>query len=277
MGKTLALKKEEQRPQHELSAEDLANQARKVLAIKETIMKPGVHFGTIPGCKKPSLLKPGAEKLCTAFMLQPEFETTCRDDPNRTINWEKYDYNTKRKIPGSTTGYIDYDSSCTLVHIPTGEVWARKVSGSCNNFESKYRGMNPYDVKNTLAKMSEKRALVAAVLIGTALSDLFTQDIEDMPYLVNGGASAPEPSTSKKPNTKPKPESKPKSKPQAQSPQEDGLRMATDKQVAYIKSQLRRMKINQMDFLSTWAEEFTSFEEIPFHKVNDILSWIREQ
>ena len=54
-------------------------------------------------------------------------------------------------------------------------------------------------------------------------------------------------------------------------------RMATDKQVAYIKSQLRKMKINQMDFLSTCAEEFTSFEEIPFHKVNDILEWIRQK
>ena len=93
-----------------------------------------------------------------------------------------------------------------------------------------------------------------------------------MPHLFNGEKSAPEPSTPKKPNAKPKPESKP----QAQSPQEDGIRMATDKQVAYIKSQLRG-KVNQMDFLSTWAEEFTSFEEIPFHKVNDILSWIREQ
>ena len=273
MGKTVQLKKEEQTPQHELTAKDMANQARKVLAIKETIMKPGVHFGTIPGCKKPSLLKPGAEKLCTAFMLQPEFETTCRDDPNRTINWEKYDYNTRRKIPGTTTGYIDYDSSCSLVHIPTGEVWARRVSGSCNNFESKYRSLNPYDVKNTLEKMAEKRALVAAILIATALSDMFTQDIEDMPYLVNGGDSGTEPST---PKQTPKSNPKPQPKPQPES-QEGGIRLATDKQVAYIKSQLRRMKINQMDFLSTWVEEFDNFEAIPFHKVNSILEWIREQ
>ena len=274
MGKTVALKREEQRPQNELSAEDLANQARKVLEIKETIMKPGVHYGTIPGCKKPSLLKPGAEKLCSAFMLQPEFETTCRDDPERTINWEKYDYNTRRKIPGNTTGYIDYDSSCTLVHIPTGEVWAKRVSGSCNNFESKYRSLNPYDIKNTLEKMAEKRALVAAVLIGTALSDMFTQDIEDMPYLVNGGGSGSEPSTPKEPR---KSNPKPQSKPQPESQEQDGIRLATDKQVAYIKGQLKRMKINQMDFLETWIEEFDNFEAIPFHKVNSILEWIREQ
>ena len=168
MGKTVQLKKEEQTPQHELSAEDLGNQARTILEIKEKAMKEGVHYGTIPGCKKPSLLKPGAEKLCKAFMLQPEFETTCREDPNRSLNWERWDYRKKKQLSGTTKGYIDYDSTCSLTHIPTGEVWAKNVSGNCNNFESRYRSLNPYDVKNTLEKMSEKRALVAAVLMGTA-------------------------------------------------------------------------------------------------------------
>jgi hypothetical protein len=37
------------------------------------------------------------------------------------------------------------------------------------------RSLNPYDVKNTLEKMAEKRALVAAVLIGVGASDIFTQ------------------------------------------------------------------------------------------------------
>ena len=88
-----------------------------------------------------------------------------------------------------------------------------------------------------------------------------------MPYLFKGEGPAPEPSTRNQPR-----KSKPKTQPQPENQQEDGIRMATDKQVAYIKSQLRG-KVNQMDFLSTWAEEFTSFQEIPFHKVNDILSW----
>ena len=272
MGKTVALKKEEKAQQHELTAKDMAEQAKSVLEIKAKIMKDGVHYGTIPGCQKPSLLKPGAEKLCAAFMLQPEFETVCREDPNRTLDWEKWDYKGKKKIQGTTKGYIDYDASCSLVHIPTGKVWARNVGGSCNNFESRYRSLNPYDVKNTLEKMSEKRALIAAVLMGTALSDLFTQDVEDMPYLFDGKGSIPEPPPIK---TKTKPKGQPKPKPQSQP--DDGIRMATDKQVAYIQSQLRKKKINQMDFLSTWAEEFTSFEEIPFHKVNAILSWIRDQ
>ena len=273
MGKTVALRKEEQTLRHELTAEDLASQARKVMEIKDTIMKEGVHYGIIQGCSKPSLLKPGAEKLCTAFMLQPEFETICRDDPNRTIKWEKWDYKGKKKVSGTTKGYIDYDSSCTLVHIPTGDTWARNVGGSCNNFESKYRSQNPYDVKNTLEKMAEKRALVAAVLIGTALSDMFTQDIEDMPYLVNGNDEVQ--------SETPKPAAKPESRKQAPKPSKpeshDDIRLATEKQVKYIRDQVKKKGIADDDFFSVWVEDFDNWENIPFHKVNNILEWIREK
>jgi hypothetical protein len=267
MGKTLALRKEGQTVPHELTAEDLASQARKVMEIKEKIMKSGVHYGTIPGCNKPSLLKPGAEKLCTAFMLQPEFETTYREDPNRTVNWEKWDYKGKKKISGTTKGYIDYDSACSLVHIPTGEIWAKHVSGSCNNFEAKYRSQNPYDLKNTLGKMAEKRALVAAVLMGTALSDMFTQDIEDMPYLVNGHDQTP--SETPKPG-RPAPKAR-----KATKPDPDNLRMATPKQVSYIQSQVKKQGLAPEAFFEVWAEEFDNWEDIPFHKVNSILEWLR--
>lgn len=267
MGKTVALRKEEQTLPHELTPEDLVNQSRKVMEIKEKVMRENVHYGIIPGCRKPSLLKPGAEKLCAAFRLEPEFETSLREDPNRTITWEKWDHKGKKQLSGTTQGFMDYDSACTLVHIPTGETWARNVSGSCNNFESRYRSLNPYDVKNTLEKMAEKRALVAAVLIGTALSDLFTQDLEDIPTLVNENDQAPTPE---------KPPSNPAPRPQTSGGDDGGLRLATPKQVGYIKSQLKKQGISPEDFFKVWIEECDSFETIPFHKVNDILKWIRE-
>ena len=161
-----------------------------------------------------------------------------------------------------------------MVHIPTGDIWARNVGGSCNNFESKYRSQNPYDVKNTLGKMSEKRALVGAVLIGTALSDMFTQDIEDMPYLVNGNDQAP--------SEPPRPSSKPESRkqvPKSSKPesQYDDIRLATEKQVKYIKDQVKKKGIADDAFFSVWVEDFDNWENIPFHKVNNILEWIRKQ
>ena len=260
MRKTVELRKEEQTIRHELTTEELVNQAQRIMDIKEKVMVEGVHYGVIPGFKKPSLWKPGAEKLCTAFRLEPEFETTSKEDPNRNITWEKWDYTEKKQIKGTTQGYAEYDSSCTLIHIPTGEVWARNVGGSCNNFEAKYRTLNPYDVKNTLEKMAEKRALVAAVLIGTAASDQFTQDIEAMPFLNNGNDQA---------QSEPR---KPASRPETN---DNSVRLATSKQVDYIKSQIEKNNIPQEDFFSVWVEDFETWEKIPFHKVNSILEWIR--
>ena len=193
----------------ELAAEDLVARTRKILEIKEKVMRENVHYGVIPGCRKPSLWKPGAEILCQGFRLAPEFVTTSSQDLNHTIKWEKWDYDHREKVEGLTKGYFEYDTQCTLVHIPTGEVWARAVSGSCNNFEAKYRSLNPYDIKNTLEKMSEKRALVAAVLIGVGASDIFTQDLEDLPELGQEG-SPPEDAGQKEP---PKPNPMPMAKP----------------------------------------------------------------
>lgn len=47
---------------------------------------------------------------------------------------------------------------------------------------------NPADYYNTVLKMAKKRALVDAVLTSTAASDIFTQDIEDMPEVIPGVA-----------------------------------------------------------------------------------------
>ena len=52
--------------------------------------------------------------------------------------------------------------------------------GSCNNRERKYIKMDPYTMDNTVLKMAKKRALVDAALLVGSLSDIFTQDLEDM-------------------------------------------------------------------------------------------------
>jgi hypothetical protein len=43
---------------------------------------------------------------------------------------------------------------------------------------------NPADYYNTCLKMAKKRAHVDAILTATAASDIFTQDIEDMPEVI---------------------------------------------------------------------------------------------
>jgi ABC-type uncharacterized transport system YnjBCD ATPase subunit len=54
--------------------------------------------------------------------------------------------------------------------------------GSCNSKEKKYESQKYkiYDLTNTIVKMAQKRALVAAVLSSCGASEFFTQDLEAM-------------------------------------------------------------------------------------------------
>lgn len=201
-----------------------------IVEFTKKIMVPDQDFGVIPGTGKPSLLKPGAEKLCCFFGLEPEF-TPLVEDADWTGDAHK----------GEPFYYVRY--RCRLLRdgrvLGVGE-------GSCNSWESKYRwrqgerkcpqcgqsaiiaGKEEYgggwlcfkrkggcgqkfavsdpkitsqqvgrvpnpdiaDVVNTIQKMGQKRALVAATLIATSASEFFTQDTEDMPRepIDTGGA-----------------------------------------------------------------------------------------
>lgn len=144
-----------------LSADDVIGQVKLIQKVLDGVMQENVHYGKIPGCgPKPTLLKAGAEKLCLTFRLAPQFV----------------------ELPGSseTDSYVCYKIKCDLVHIPTGDFRGSGL-GVCNSKERKYRSSSPLDIQNTIYKMACKRALVAAVLVSTAASDIFTQDLEDMP------------------------------------------------------------------------------------------------
>ena len=171
-----------------------------VIEFTGRMMVKGRDFGVVPGTgDKPTLLKPGAEKLASLFGLSPLFEAV-----ERVMDWTGDDHG------GEPFFYVAY--RCTLTR---GEIVAGQGVGSCNSWEKKYRYRNVYpekataedkangrletrqgkggrayqvyivrnpdpaDVVNTIDKMAQKRALVAAVLIAVNASELFTQDVED--------------------------------------------------------------------------------------------------
>src|SRR4051812_21682356 len=57
----------------------------QIVQFTKQLMVIDQDFGVIPGTNKPSLLKPGAEKLCSFFGLEPEF-TPLREDADWTAN-----------------------------------------------------------------------------------------------------------------------------------------------------------------------------------------------
>lgn len=121
-------------------------------------LKQDLDFGIIPGTKKPTLLKPGAEKILMLLGLRSEFDIV-----NDTRDFER--------------GFFQYQIKCKLYK---GDMLITEGLGACNSKESRYKNSDGFSIDNTVLKMAKKRAMVDAALLVGSLSDLFTQDLEDM-------------------------------------------------------------------------------------------------
>lgn len=213
--------------------------------VQDKVLVEGVDYGPVPGTDKPTLLKPGAEKLLNAFGLFDKFTEKAIER-----DWK--------------AGFFFYEYECTLYDRVTGKAIGSGI-GSCNSMEKKYRyrwvtkdrvpksldiaelpskggklsepdfaiekaestgkwgktaaywqqfkdaiangtavtvqgktkdnkpltrieidttmysvpNEDIFDLVNTISKMAQKRALVAAALNATGASAVFTQDTED--------------------------------------------------------------------------------------------------
>lgn len=180
-------------------------------------MQEGEDYGKIPGIEKPTLLKPGGEKIMLLFNSYAEYEEDMVDLGN---------------------GHREYKIKARITSRDTGKILAVGI-GSCSTMEKKYRyrnekiattipvpksywdksksadqkkdilrqhysgdasklgtlktdagwvicelvdGENPdiADSYNTCLKIAKKRAMIDGVISTGTCSHLFTQDVEDM-------------------------------------------------------------------------------------------------
>lgn len=84
-------------------------------------LKEGLDYGVIPGTEKPTLLQPGAEKLCEIFGFYPDYEMM-----QRVEKWEL------------EPPLFDYEIKCTLKSKRDHSIVAAGI-GSCNSYEAKYK------------------------------------------------------------------------------------------------------------------------------------------
>jgi hypothetical protein len=195
-----------------IATPDEAINAHKDLAnlINHTLIQ-GSDYGTIPGTTKPTLFKPGAERLCSSFGLRAEFEivesevnhsfavesvqtkwVTIADPGKATKDKQKVEFpgRYRNKKLGESWVYQEAISEtvtslglyrfvvrCRLFLYNGSEVG--QGVGSCSTLESKYIRA-PRDFENTVLKMAKKRAFLDATLTTIGLSDRFTMDAEDM-------------------------------------------------------------------------------------------------
>lgn len=238
---------------------DFALVKQRIAQLQEFVrgyMVPGDDYGVIEGTgSKPTLLKPGAEKLCDVYGLsagEAQIEFT-RDDTKTPI-------------------YISYRVSLPLISRADGRTIMVGV-GSCNSWEKKYRwrwvfdnelpsGMTTDglrtkggtsksgrewtqyrvpndeidDIDNTLLKMAKKRALVDAVLSATRSSALFTQDIEDMGAMTVQGRDTSE-----------------RDERRMNQPGLASGVLATDKQLGFLESQAKTKGLTG-DAFTAWVQ-----------------------
>ncbi len=139
------------------SVEYASRQLAQLQAFVNANMKQGRDYGIIPGCKKPSLWKPGAEKLLNFNGLSVILDPV-----------------TAQTILDFKTNFLSYTYRASVINPRTNAVLAT-CEGNCNSAEKKYAyEKDARTIMNTLMKMAQKRALVGAALIACRASENFT-------------------------------------------------------------------------------------------------------
>lgn len=179
-----------------LSAKEIQAQVNIIQEVQNQVMQKDVHYGVIPGTgTKPTLLKPGAEKICMTFRLAAipnVLDLSTADEIRFRVSVNLV--SPSNRLVGSgvgecSTGEAKYkwrSAVCPEEYDEANpdrrqEKW-RKGWGNKPPYKQQQIRTEPADLANTVLKMAKKRALVDAVLTATAASDIFTQDIEDLEH-----------------------------------------------------------------------------------------------
>lgn len=176
---------------------EMKQQTNLIQKFFKEVMVQNQDYGVIQGTEKPTLLKPGAEKLCELYGYAPTIKSI-------------------EEVRDVQAGFYSARVTIALVHRATNTLIAEGV-GEANSMEGRYRwrwipewkisqgidasvlhyeerkGKNGKTYKlfrtenediwtlwNTVLKMAKKRALIDATLSATRSSGIFTQDVEDL-------------------------------------------------------------------------------------------------
>ncbi len=204
-----------------LTAQEIRAMVNLIQQVLKSVFVKDVHYGTIPGTPKPTLFKPGAEKILVLFMLnaKPVIEDLSTPDEIRYRVSIMINHQVTKNEIGWGVGECSSNETkykWIATKFPTDwdacpedrrrEIWKQ---GKEKPYKVQQVRANISDVANTVLKMAKKRALVDATLTCTAASDVFDQDIEDMPEGVRQNIAEEKraPMPQRAPQTKPEDES----------------------------------------------------------------------
>lgn len=178
-----------------LPVADVVARVRRIQEVMSALMKEGTHYGKIPGTDKPTLYKPGAELILTTFRIAATpalIEDLSTDDEIRYRVTVRGTNQANGEVLGEMSGECSSNEEKYRWRRPVcdeefneapedrrREKWARGSGGKA--YKNKQIRTSPADVANTILKMAVKRALIAMTLVTTSCSDIFAQDLEDLP------------------------------------------------------------------------------------------------
>jgi hypothetical protein len=176
-----------------LSIEEIKYFREQVQQLLRDVMVEGIDndYAIIPGTKKKSLLKPGAEKICSMFrfVVEPMVEEM-RDGVDVTYRVFVRLSAPNGRFLGSGVGecstkeskYAWREAVCEA-EWESADPASRRIHWKRDYKEGAISVLqvreNPADKSNTVLKMGKKRSLVDGVLTVTGCSDIFTQDLEE--------------------------------------------------------------------------------------------------
>lgn len=260
---------------------EIEEQVQLIQQLLRKVMRQDVHYGTIPGTDKPTLYKPGAEKIGLTFRLAASFDVQSVNLPGGHREYTVTCRLTARDgtpvgegigVCSTMEGKYRYRWDATGAPVPS-EYWdtrdqsllggpafvARKVKGTWQIFQ-RVDYDNPADYYNTVAKMAKKRAHIDAILTSTAASDIFEQDLDDLDGI------PPEPPADGEPSRAPR------QQPRAQT--QGGDQPVTDGQVRLIKARLRDSQVSEADMLKQFGA--ARIEDLKKGQVNEILEFLQK-
>lgn len=210
-----------------LSFEEVRDRVRQLDEFYKGAMQRGTDYDVIPGTQKPSLFQPGAQLLDAIFGLVPRFDVMAQSVIDwdreffhyviRCSLWrgdqivaeaigscnsreDRYRWRTARQTCPECNAEAIGRSKAEY----GGGFFCNRKSGGCGGsfkpgspqakaIEKQPQGRAENDdiasLENTICKMAQKRAHIAATLNATGASRIFTQDVEDLPQFQRASAA----------------------------------------------------------------------------------------
>lgn len=174
-----------------LAVSKVRERVNAIQNLLENVMKKDVHYGVIPGTKKPSLWKPGSEQILSMFQMEvdPIVEDLSTADESRFRVLCRLTRG--GKFLGAGIGEASSnEAKYKWRSVVSKAEWAWYQQNAPERSRIKFAYGDKQieqvrteiaDVSNTILKMAKKRAQVDATLTVTGCSDIFDQDIEDIP------------------------------------------------------------------------------------------------